>query len=132
MEELVKITPPVQKMKISDVLIQMDGKMPQTIGCLCKEVEGKDAFCAIGMLAFEKGARPTEGEATYGKHLVLNGIPLTTHSILRFYGIDNPHNAKVTMPQGGIFNIRDAIISLNDMYKWTPKQIGEYLAAQGY
>ncbi len=112
----------------------MDGKFKQTTGTLCRQLENnKHSFCAMGMLAFEAGYRPHSDQGLSDS----NGSLVLTNDIGKKYFPEG--EPMVVLPRHPSFNrygeakqdFTTAIITMNDCYKMTPKQIGEWLATQG-
>ena len=115
-------------MKISQVLIDSDKTRTQTTGNLVRswDTDGKpENYCALGALACEKD--------------MINSIndmrDIKYEEILMSYGIKNAF-VSVEMPRKSMFDkgeqgkiglLSRVICNLNDYYRWSFKQIGEFL-----
>ena len=94
-EEKIKLKKASEDLKPSEVLRQATGKFKQCTGDLCKLDWKKEwQFCALGVLAFEKGFRPyaeSDGYTTMRK----DGDEIYMSSVLSLYGIKGMNEAEV-------------------------------------
>ena len=133
MSELIEEIKPKEKvilkprmdLKPSEVLRQAQGRFTQVRFCLCKQLpDNKKGYCAIGVLGFEKGARPNEDDTweTSKGHkafrMNLNNKQIGMSGIMDLYGV----------PEG----LSSEIYYHNDAEKMTYTEIADWLEKKGY